>query len=414
MLRIAKRPILPRAGFRPTAAALVLAPCGLAAAFLTAGCGGEAEAPAPELRPVRYITVETANAERVRVLSGTARSSQESRLSFKVTGTVVELPVSVGDQIQSGQLIARLDPIRFELQVERAQADLVDAEAGRRNAEAAYDRAKRLYENQNASKGELDSARAASESAAARVRAAQKQVELARLDLAYTGLRANTDCSIASLGVEVNENVGSGTTVATVSCGSDYEVQMAVPEGLIDEVREGMAATVRFAALEDQTFTGKVTEVGLTASSGATFPATVSIDRPETGTADSETASQNRAGDVRGLRSGLAAEVTLRLPVRNGAVVRVPLAAVVRGSEGDFVYLAEPSGDVAVVQKRAVEIGELTDRGLEVLSGLEPGDRVITAGTSVIFEGLEVRLGARGPAAEPTVGEGDQPGAEAS
>ena len=322
--------------------------------------------------------IRTKRAGRSRTFSGTSRSSQRSQLSFKVGGTIESLPVEVGERLRRGQTIATLADDELELQAERAEADLALARANQRNAEASYERTQDLYTDNNASKSDLDAARASAESARAQVGAAEKQLELARLNIGYTRLAAATDCSVATVEVEVNENVSPGTPVATVDCGDLLEVELAIPEGLIHELATGMEARVRFPAFRDRVVPGTLTEVGIAARGGTTFPVIVGLD-----------------GDTSNLRSGLAAEVTLRFAVPgDGDTFLLPLQAVVEGSEGAFVFLAEPTekGGEAVVRQRPVTLGELTERGIEVRSGLTPGDRVITAGTSVVRDGLRVLL----------------------
>ena len=342
------------------------------------GCQTEAPPTEERLRAVRTVIAKADGGDRVRTFSGTSKSSQQSRMSFKVAGTLASVPVEVGEELRRGQLIATLSPASYELEAERAQADLAQARANERNTAAIYERTKSLYADNNAAKSDLDAARAQAESAKAQVGAAEKQLELARLNVSYTRLTAATDCSVASVDVEVNENVNAGTTVATVNCGEQLEVELSIPESLISDLQSGMAATVRFDARPEDTFDATITEVGVAARDGATFPVTVAIDGGE------------QAG---ALRSGLAAEVSIRFmdPSDLGAIL-VPLSAVLETPEGVYVFLAEAT-DVegeAVVSRRAVELGELTAGGLEIRSGLSPGDRVITAGTSMVREGLRV------------------------
>ena len=347
------------------------------ASAVVASCSSEPPPAEPEPRTVRTTVVGGTETTRSRTFSGISQSSQQSRLSFKVGGTIAELPIEVGDRLRRGQLVARLDPFQYELEVERAEADLLQARAAERNADASYQRTKELYADNNAARGDLDASRANAESAAAQVRAAEKLLELSRLQVSYTELRAATDCSVAQIEVEVNENVGSGNSVATVDCGQTIEVGASIPESLIGDLTEGMTASVRFDALPDGAFTGVLTEIGSAPDGGGAFPVTVSVD-----------------GNNPELRTGLAAEVRFDFARQKDAVVLVPLSAVVQGPDATFVYLAEKTGDgdAARAVKRDVSLGELTEGGLEVTSGLAPGDRVITAGVSKIFDGLEVRL----------------------
>ena len=362
----------------------------LASTFCT-GCGEPEAEPETTLRPVRTVTVEPTSTSRSRIFSGTSRSKLESRLSFKVSGTVESIPIEVGETLEAGQLIAALDSSLLDLQAQQAEADLRQAQAANRNAAASYQRVKGLYVGNNASRDDLDSARAAAESSEAQMKAAEKRLELARLNVSFTRLYAKADCTVAAVNVEVNENVSVGSPIATVTCGSELEVELSVPESLIGELKKGMAATVTFDAFPGETFEGVVSEVGVGAGGGGAFEVTVAL-----------------AGEHPRLRSGLAAEVSFQVATGGREqVILVPLAAVVQDGDGAFVYVAEGAGaevaggdGQAVVRRRDVQLGELTELGMEVVDGLNAGDQVITAGVSVIREGLEVLI-------TSSVGEGE-------
>lgn len=343
------------------------------------GCEGKNEVAEERLRPVRYLVVSDDSGARDRNFSGTSKSSTESRLSFKVNGTVTRVPVQIGQRLNSGDLIAELDAASYSLQEQQARASLVEAQANQRNADANYERTKGLYANDNASLNDLDSARAQAESAGAVVAAASKALEIAQLNVSYTRLTADSDCSIASLDIEVNENVSAGQQVAAVSCGDDFEVTLDLPESLIGSVDQYTPVSIRFGAISDFVFSGQVTEVAVTSAPGAAaFPIVIKISESHPS-----------------LRSGLAADVTFQFEslVSAGTIV-LPVAAVINDPSGTFVFVAEPEAarDEASVRRRDVSLGELTQSGIEVTEGLNPGDRVITAGVSVIRDGQRVLI----------------------
>jgi multidrug efflux system membrane fusion protein len=348
----------------------------LAVLFIFQGCQKEQTETIEQLRPVRYMTITSEAMGRLRTFTGLSQSTQESRLSFKVGGTIIELPIEVGDKLEKGGLVGRLDASQYELQEQQSQAALVQVRAAYRNSESNYERVKGLYENNNASRNDLDAARANSESAQAQVRAAEKQQQIAKLSVEDSTLRAATDCTIASVDVEVNENVAAGSQVALVTCGHELEVIIAVPETLISSVKEGMGTTIRFNAIDENTFAGTVTEVAFSTRGDATFPVTIAIDAAHPD-----------------LRAGLAAEVSFSIDRGTEATFILPLASVLNDSRGQFVYLAIPDGESeAVLERRMVELGELTTEGVEILAGIDVGDRVVTAGATVVRDGLRVRL----------------------
>jgi RND family efflux transporter MFP subunit len=349
----------------------------VAAVAVSATCAKQEPVHEEVLRPVRTDRVVSSGDERVRVFSGLVRAGVESRLSFRVIGTVQRLPVAVGQTVRAGQLIAQIDPHDYELQVQEAEAGLEQARAARRNAEAERDRVRELYENDNASRAQWDQARTGAEASAAQVESLAKRLELARRRLSYTTLTAPTDGAIVSVSAEVNENVQAGQTIVTLSSGSQPEVVVAIPGSLISGVTEGASVSVSLDALPGEDFDAVVTEVGVAATDSTTFPVTVRLS------------SASAA-----VRPGMAAEVSLRFAaVGDDDRIFVPAAAVGEDRDGRFVFLLEPQGDgTAIVRRHAVDVGELTTEGLEVTRGLDDGAVIVTAGVRRLEDGRRVRL----------------------
>lgn len=348
--------------------------------LLLTSCDTHEESQEPEevLRLVRFQQVFSTSVAKVRTFSGTAQAGVESKLSFKVSGTIQRLDVKVGARVKKGHLIAALDPEDYILKVQHAEASLARALAEARNEEANYKRVRELYENDNASLNDLDAARAAAESTAAAVRSYQTQIELAKLQLQYTKLKAASDGAIAEVNVELNENVAAGFPIVMLTAGADLEVEVAIPESLISDINEGSPATVRFDALPGRDFKATITEVGVaTTKFATTYPVTVRLAR--------------RDPDV---RFGMAAEVAITFePKGRSGVFILPPLAVGEDREGRFVFVIEPAEQgLGVARRRPVKIGELTADGLEVTEGLADGDRVAVVGVSKLTEGLKVKF----------------------
>ena len=337
------------------------------------------EVPVDErLRPVRYVLVSDDTLVRDRNFPGVSKSSRESRLSFKVAGTVTNVPVQIGQRLSAGDLIVQLDPASYSLQRQQAQATLVEAQANERNAIANYDRTKGLYANENASLNDLDQARAQAEAVRAQVASASKALEIARLNESYTRLVADDDCSITSVDAEVNENVSAGQQVIAISCGNEFEVSLDLSESVIGSVNEDTPVSISFSAIANTVFTGRVSEIAVaSAGNQAVFPVVIKI-------VESHAA----------LRSGLAADVTFQFDTSaQGNGIVVPVAAIMRSPGETYVFIAELDKDnEALVTRRTVILGELSQSGIEILDGLVAGDRVITAGLSVIREGQRVLI----------------------
>jgi RND family efflux transporter MFP subunit len=348
----------------------------LAVSILLGSCGTD-EPPETPLRPVRIMLVVSSGGSRVRTFSGVTRAGMESRLSFRVGGKITQLPVKVGDRVEQGRLIAELDRTDYEIQVQQAEAALAQAGASQRKAKADYERVRLLYENENASRNDLDAARAAHESATAQVQSMGKQLELSQQRLGYTRLRAPVTGDVASVPVEVNENVQMGSTVAVLTAGSQMEVRVTIPEVLIAQITEGNQVEVTFDAIPGQTYSAVVTEVGVQPEGAATtFPVRARL----------ETSDPN-------IRPGMAAEVAFRFTgTEERERIYVPPVAVGEDRQGRFVFVVEPDGeDTGIVERRPVEVGTLGTEGLEILNGLEEGEILVTAGVSKLEGGMRVK-----------------------
>jgi len=345
----------------------------------------------PVVRPVRYVAVEATADRRTQTFAGVAQARDQSSLGFRVAGTIAGVNVVIGDAVPAGAPIARLDPEDYELRVREAEAAVRQADALANNAASNLRRTRALYENGNASALDVGAAVAAADSTAAQVDAASQRLELAQLQARRTRLVAPTDGVIADVLVAASEHVTAGRPVVVLTSGSHSEVEFAVPEGLIPQIRRSTPVSVLFGALPGARFAGNVTEVGVAAlATGTMFPVIASVD---TGTS---------------VRPGMAAEVALQFGTGDAAGrIVVPPQAVGEDRDGRFVFVAEPvaegatepahepaGGELAVARRRAVTVGRFAGGGLEIVEGLSAGTRVVSAGVSRIADGDLVRLDA--------------------
>lgn len=352
----------------------------LLSGLLTA-CPEQPQQAVPMIRPVRYQAAAMTNTGALtRTFSGVAKAGLESNLSFKVSGTVNVIAVKVGDVVQQGQIIATLDATDYELQVQQAEAQLAQASAQELNARTQLERTQKLFDKQGTSQSNLDAAHTAHESALAMVRAMEKQVALATSQTAYTRLTAPFDGVISAVHAETNENVQAGMPIVMLTAPlTEPEVEVAMPDTYIAQITQGQTVTVRFNATIDRTFTGIVTEVSLiTSKLSATYPVIVTLSESDPA-----------------IRPGMVADVTFTFAGEERERILLPSHAVLEDQDGRFVYVAQPgNGDIAVVKRANVTVGDLTAEGFEILAGLTEGQYVITAGVSRITPDMQVKLSA--------------------
>ena len=342
--------------------------------------------PPPPIRPVRYREVYRVGGTRVRAFTGVAKAGVESKLSFKVAGTIQTLNVKVGDLVEPGQLVAAMDPRDYELLVEETEASLAQARAQAVKAEADFKRIRGLFERDNASQADYDAARAAQDSARAQVRSIDKKLESAELQLSYTRLESQVAGAVAEVPVEINENVQAGQPLLTLLSGQNPEVEVGIPEVLITEIRDGASATIVFDALPGREFHGRVTELAVTVTQGlSTYPVTVQLN---------QTWEQLTRGRLSAVRPGMSAEVSFRFGSGDAPLRWIlPPHAVREDREGRFVFVVKPGeAGFGAIERRGVAVGEFVREGLEITQGLQDGEFVVTAGAGRISDGQQVKL----------------------
>ena len=360
--------------------------------LLLFSCGGQKEVSTEEvLRPVRYGKVIRSGGVAGQSFSGIAQPSMEAKLSFKVSGTINQLPVKVGDVVRKGQLIASLDARDYTVQQEQANAQLKSAQTQVKSAQAqllnsksTYDRVEKLYENNSVSLSEFEQAKTALEAAEASYEAAQAQASVSEAQVSsatnqvgYSRITAPFAGIITAVNVEANELVGSGAVVAMLTATQLPEVRVGVPEIFISRIEKGQVVSVDFSILPNKSFAGTVSEVGFSNNSGSTYPVIIRIDQP---------GSEIRPGMAATVNFG-AAEASST----NTALI-APVAAVGEGAEGNFVYVLEEQGEAYLVKKQTVSIGQLFTNGFEITNGLQEGNLVATAGLNSLLDGMKVRL----------------------
>ncbi|MEM8930367.1 MAG: efflux RND transporter periplasmic adaptor subunit, partial [Acidobacteriota bacterium] len=318
-----------------------------------------------------------------RVFSGEVEAATRSRVSFRVSGRVVDRPVEIGDRLVAGATVATLDATDLRLRVERADASLDRARAAAREAEAAYERARLLFADDHLTRADLDRALAALESTRGAVAEAERGADLARRELGFARLGAPTTGTVSAVFAEPGENVTVGQPVIDlVADGAPLEIAWAMPERWIGGVREGATVTVTFPALDDVRLDATVSDIGSAPSTGrATYPVRARF----------------AATDER-LRAGMTVDVGIRLGEADVSTVVVPPHAVAADPRGRYVYVldeataADGDDERRTVRRREVTVGRLLDDGLEVLDGLAVGDTVVAAGVDFIDDGQTVRL----------------------
>ncbi len=351
-----------------------------AASLLLAGCTDEPP-PAKELvRPVRAMQVADTSAFKARKFPGRARAARQVELSFRVAGPLIALPVKVGDTVKKGDVVARIDPRDYNVQVQNVRAQLESAQAGAKKAVADLERLEgvRARNPGFVAQVDYDTAVQNRDAAAANVSALRASLAAAQDQLQYTALEAPFAGVVVDTYVENFEDVRAKQPVVRIVDDSRIEFVVSVPENLISLVPQVRGVKVEFDALPGMAVDAEIKEIGSEASAATrTYPVTLVMDQPE-----SSRILPGMAGNAFGEPPADAAPVG----------VEVPVSAVFTNEAGDVSFVWIIDEQRKTVSRRKVTAGELTERGIRVTDGLSPGEWIATAGVHYLREGQQVRL----------------------
>jgi len=377
----------------------------VAAAAVLAGCGGK-ERPAPTAGQQAPITVNTAEVRRATLddtfeAPGTVRARLSAVVSAKVTGYVQEVRVKVGDRVHAGQTLAVLAAQDLDAQVARAAAAQLATQSGVQEAEkarlaaqsnaalaaATYQRYQTLLEKRSVSRQEFDEAEARHKSAkagqemadavVARAVAGQRQaeaeVQAAKVTRGYAVLAAPFAGIISEKRVEPGNLAMPGQPLCTVEQAGDFRLEATVEESKIAAIKLGDAARVSIEAL-GASVDGRVSEI-VPAVEASSRSFVVKIDLPHVGATPRG----------RPYVSGLFGRATFRGGRREA--IAVPETAVLRDGQLASVFVV----DGGVARQRLITLGAKSGELIEVLSGLNDGDRLIVNRPAGLRDGTPVK-----------------------
>lgn len=344
-----------------------------ALALLLAACGSAEEPAAPEIRPVRTVTIEKSAAGEPVSITGRIEAEDLVNLSFRVGQRLLERSVNLGDRVEPGQLVARLDRATLENAVQAAQANLTAAQATATDARLEFERQRSLLARGVAARAVYERALAARDSAAAQVQAAQAQLATAREQLSYTDLHADSAGDVTAVGAEPGEVVAAGQMIVRVAREGGLDAVFAVP-ARVRESAAGLDPEVAVALTSDPNVrtVGRVREISPQADPVTrTFEVKVGLTEPP---------AAMRLGST----------VTGTIHLGGGYGIRIPSAALTTADGAPAVFVVDPGSRTVSLRPVAVESHGLADA--EISQGLDAGEIVVTAGVQTLRPGQEVRL----------------------
>ncbi|MBV6631491.1 MAG: efflux RND transporter periplasmic adaptor subunit [Alphaproteobacteria bacterium] len=357
-----------------------------AVALLLAACD-EAATDTPVEPPVRGLIttlVEDTGQSIERRYPGVLEPQEITTLSFEVSGRLGELALSVGQQVQSNQVLAKLDVKQFETEIENRAASVEEAQVLLNQDREDVERQAFLLERGAGTKLALDQAETDFQASRARLTQAEKALTAAQEDFEDATMYAPFDGVINSVDADSFQTVSTGQAVASIYNPNVFEVSFSVNFEIVSRIDVGMPAVVRLADDPSIALLAVVTEVGKRADTVSSFPVIVSV------------AERNPL-----IRAGMSVEVELEFPIPANEGFLIPLSAAITqkqisetaGRDPVFplqMYVFNPQS--GTVERRDVTAAGMRDNMFMVIEGLESGERVATAGVSFLHDGMRVKL----------------------
>jgi RND family efflux transporter MFP subunit len=343
----------------------------LATAMLSA-CGPAEEARAPEARPVRTITISKREAGSTVTLTGRIDAQDEAALGFRIAGRVKERPVNVGDRLEPGQVIARLEPQNEMNALRSAQADLAAAQARLTQARNHFERQETLLAQGWTTRALFDEAQKARDTAQAQVDSAEAQLKAAHDLVSFTELKADAPGVVTATGAEAGEVVQAGQMIVRLARQGGRDAVFDVPAQVLRAAPSDPIIKVNLTDDPSVTASGRVREVAPQAD-------------PVTRTFEVKVGLTDPPDAMR-----LGATVTGRLTMDAVPVIEIPATALTQADRKPAVWVVDPKN--RTVGLRNVDVLRFDPAKVAVSQGLDTGEIVVTAGVQALHPGQTVRL----------------------
>ncbi|MEL7059494.1 MAG: efflux RND transporter periplasmic adaptor subunit [Acidobacteriota bacterium] len=339
----------------------------------------------PQVEATSVRQVSPQQAQTVLTATGYTVARRRAAVGAKVIGRIVDLPVDEGDRVARGDLIAVLDSDDVAADVAAAEAALNERLAERVDAERELGRRQRLVAEGVFAQAELDAAQTRLDVVEAQIASAEARLAAGRAQLTYTRIVAPIEGVVIERNVEVGEMVAPGGFTSQQSTGSivrladpeSLEVEADVNESFIARLRRGQPATIEVDAVPDHRYRGRLRQIVPTADrQRAVVEVKVSIEDRD------ERLVPDMSCTVTFLDE--EAETVEALPTR----LYVPANAVVRRDGATFVFRLEED----IVRLTAVELGEESAEGVEILGGVGAGERLAIPQDATLEDGATVRV----------------------
>ncbi len=356
-----------------------------------ASCGIEE----PQMKDSSFetMTVKKSNIELPYKFSARMKGQNDVTVTPQVTGQLMKICVTEGQQVKKGQTLFIIDQRNAQLELEAAQANLQAALAQENSAKLEFESNKNLFEKKIVSSYMLNNSENQYKQAQAAVAQARAAANRAKVNLGFCTITAPVSGVIGGIPVRTGDQVSPMTELTMVSGNTAMYAEISVTEAVVEEmVKEGVKASEKekiIAKLPDATFIMK---------NGTEYPhkgrvvSLTGVVNDATGSLTGKISFPNPDGH---LYSGI--QGTIVMPFAEKSVIVVPQFAVVRLQDRSQVYKVQADSTATAVEVTTQDTGN--GKEFIITSGLNEGDVIVTTGANNVTEGQKV-LFPEGPKAE--------------
>ena len=354
----------------------------LGAAVGLASCG--VDMPKETQSSYETMTVEKSSIELPYKFSARMKGQNDVTVTPQVSGQLVKICVTEGQQVKQGQTLFVIDSRNAQLELEAAEANLQAALAQENSAKLEYESNKNLYEKKIVSSYMLNNSENSYKQAQAAVAQARASVNRAKVNLGFCTITASVSGIIGEIPVRAGDQVSPATQLTMLSGNTTMYAEISVTESVIEGmVQEGMNISDKekyLANLPDATFIMK---------NGTEYPhkgrvaSMTGVVNASTGSLTIKVSFPNPEGH---LYSGIQGSVVMNFAEKD--VIIIPQNAVIRLQDKSQVYKVKADSTATAVEVTTEDTGNGKD--FIITSGLNVGDQIVTTGANNVTEGQKV------------------------
>ena len=330
------------------------------------------------------MTVKKSDIEVPYKFSARMKGQNDVTITPQVSGQLMKIAVSEGQQVKKGQVLFVIDSRNAQLELEAAQANLQAALAQENSAKLEYESNKNLFEKKIVSSYMLNNSENSYKQAQASVSQARAAVNRAKVNLGFCTITASVPGIIGEIPVRTGDQVSPMTQLTMLSGNTTMYAEFSVTEAIVEAmVKEGMNAN------EVEKYIANLPPATFVMKNGTEYPhkgrvvSLTGVVNSETGSLTSKVSFPNPDGH---LYSGI--QGTIVMPFAERSVIVVPQYAVVRLQDKAQVYKVKADSTATAIEVTTEDTGNGKD--FIVTSGLNEGDQIVTTGANNVTEGQKV------------------------